>query len=70
MHDKKEFMYFTLSRLSPEEYYSAVCTPWYNETEIETKYKCVFAHSTNGPYFMHAYICKSSKKLHFDLSQG
>ena len=29
----------------------------------------MFAHSSNGPYLLHAYINKPTKKLIFDLSQ-
>jgi hypothetical protein len=70
MHSSEEFMFFTLSKLSQEDEYQAISSPWLDQNHNETKYKCVFAHTTNGPYLLHAYINKPSKKLVFDLSQG
>lgn len=70
MQKSEEFMYFTLSRLSSEDEFRAISSPWFNSEDNESKYKCVFAHTTNGPYLMHAYIHKPSKKLIFDLSQS
>lgn len=63
-------MFFTLSRLSNEDEFQAISSPWLDQTDDETKYKCVFAHTTNGPYLLHAYVNKPSKKLIFDLSQN